>query len=234
MFGGYWLGGTVCLVQAVVVDWPDFALLIDLRLKETQKAEPAYQHKPPPSPNCQVENAGLTVEHSIDTALELDQKIDARAEFFPGQHPSQPACDQQSMVPHSLQPFWRLAICSRLSLNPAQDASDWRCACGLREDKDGVPGFLGNDAADTFPENPDVRVLANTKSEDGLHAAAEEKDAEEPGGIPSSRQKKADNDQRNGNHGVPEEAADPENRERTGETLSDCHVPGGTWLTKVL
>ncbi|KAJ1218983.1 hypothetical protein NDU88_006554 [Pleurodeles waltl] len=82
------------------------------------------------------------------------------------------------------------------------------------------------------PVNPDVRVPADTKREDELHASAKEKDAEEPGGIASGGPKKADDDRRTGNPKIPEEAADPEKKERTGDTLRDRHVPGGGWLTK--
>ncbi|KAJ1082948.1 hypothetical protein NDU88_003109 [Pleurodeles waltl] len=59
----------------------------------------------------------------------------------------------------------------RLSFNPAQDASDWRCPRGIQEEEDGMPRSLGNDEADTFPENPDVRVPSDTKREDGQHAS---------------------------------------------------------------
>ncbi|KAJ1113547.1 hypothetical protein NDU88_001789 [Pleurodeles waltl] len=121
----------------------------------------------------------------------------------------------------------------RLSFNPAQDASDWRCSRGVQEDEDGVPRCLGNDEAETFPVNLDVSVPADTKREDGLHASEKEKDAEEPGGIASGGPKKADDDRRTRNPGVLEEAADPEKKERTGDTLRDRHVPGGAWLTKV-
>ncbi|KAJ1163518.1 hypothetical protein NDU88_003976 [Pleurodeles waltl] len=113
------------------------------------------------------------------------------------------------------------------------DASDWRCPRGVQEDEDGVPRSLGNDEADTFPENPDIRVSSDTKREDGLHTSVEEKDAEEPGSAESGRPKKADDDRRTGNHGVPKEATDPGKRGRTGDTLTDRHAPEGTWLTKV-
>ncbi|KAJ1100469.1 hypothetical protein NDU88_005555 [Pleurodeles waltl] len=126
-----------------------------------------------------------------------------------------------------------LSYCSRLSFNPAQDASDWRWPCGVPKDEDGVPRSLDNDEADTFPENPDIRVPSETKREDGLHTAVEEKDEEEPGNAESGRQKKADDDRRTGNHGVPREAAYPGRKGRTGDTPTDCHVPVGTWLTKV-
>ncbi|KAJ1083392.1 hypothetical protein NDU88_003551 [Pleurodeles waltl] len=114
----------------------------------------------------------------------------------------------------------------------SRDASDWRCPYGVQEDEDGVPRSLGNDEADTFPENPDIRVPSDTKREDGLHTSVEEKDAEEPGSAESSKPKKADYDRRTGNHGVPKEAADPGRKGTTGDTLTDRHAPGGTWLTK--
>ncbi|KAJ1133480.1 hypothetical protein NDU88_011768 [Pleurodeles waltl] len=124
-------------------------------------------------------------------------------------------------------------LCSRLSFNPAQDASDWRCPRGVQEDEDGVPRSLGNNKADTFPENPDIRVLSDTKREDGLHTSVEEKDEEEPGSAKSGRTKKSNDDRRTGNHGVPKEAADPGRKGSTGDTLTDRHAPGGTWLTMV-
>ncbi|KAJ1123284.1 hypothetical protein NDU88_001755 [Pleurodeles waltl] len=120
-----------------------------------------------------------------------------------------------------------------IALRMRRDASDWRCSRGVQEDEDGVLRCLGNDEADASPVNPDVRVPADTKREDGLHVSVEEKDAEEPGGTASGGPKKTDADIRTGNPGVPEEVADPDKKERTGDTLRDCHVPGGAWLTKV-
>ncbi|KAJ1098660.1 hypothetical protein NDU88_003767 [Pleurodeles waltl] len=121
----------------------------------------------------------------------------------------------------------------RLSFNPAQEASDWRCPRGIQEDEDGVPRSLGINKADTFPENPDIRVLSDTKREDGLHTSVEEKDAKEPGSAQSGRPKKADDERRTGNHRDLKEAADPGRKGRTGDTLTDRHAPGGTWLNMV-
>ncbi|KAJ1189631.1 hypothetical protein NDU88_006375 [Pleurodeles waltl] len=96
-----------------------------------------------------------------------------------------------------------------------------------------MPRCPDNDEAATFPVNPDVRVHVDTKREDGLDEGAEQKDAEEPGGTESGGTEKAEDDRRTGNPGVPEEAADPEMKEKTGDTLGDRHVPGGAWLTKI-
>ncbi|KAJ1166396.1 hypothetical protein NDU88_006800 [Pleurodeles waltl] len=118
--------------------------------------------------------------------------------------------------------------CSRLSFDPAQDTSDWRCSGSVQDDGNGVHRCPDNDVATSFAVNPDVRVQAETKGEDGLdEGVAEQKDAEEPGGTESGR---PEDDRRTVN---PEEAADPEPKERTGETLEGRHVPGGAWLTKV-
>ncbi|KAJ1188584.1 hypothetical protein NDU88_005343 [Pleurodeles waltl] len=114
-----------------------------------------------------------------------------------------------------------------------EDAPDWRCPRGAQEAEDGVPHSLGNDEAGIFPENLDIRVPRNTKREDGLYTSIEEKDAKEPGRVESSRLKKAVDDRRTGNHGVPKEAIDPSREGRTGDTLADRHAPGGTWLTKL-
>ncbi|KAJ1177517.1 hypothetical protein NDU88_002772 [Pleurodeles waltl] len=126
--------------------------------------------------------------------------------------------------------------CSRLSSNPAQDSSDWRWPRGVSREGDCLPHCF--DDASTSLENPDIRVPSGTKSEDGLHAAVEEKDAEEPGseengGNTEDQEKKADDDRRNGNSVVPREAADPGRKGRNGGTSTDRHAPGGTWLTKV-
>ncbi|KAJ1176094.1 hypothetical protein NDU88_001377 [Pleurodeles waltl] len=115
----------------------------------------------------------------------------------------------------------------RLSFDPAQDASDWRCSGSAQDDKNGVHRCPDNDVATSFHVNPDVRVHAETKGEDGLEeGVTEQKDAEEPGGTESGG---PEDDRRTGNT---EEAADPEPKERTGETLEGRHVPGGAWLTK--
>ncbi|KAJ1192847.1 hypothetical protein NDU88_002153 [Pleurodeles waltl] len=103
---------------------------------------------------------------------------------------------------------------SRLSSNPAPDSSDWRCSHAIQDNEDGVPRCLGNEEADTFPVNPDFRVLTDTKREDGLHALAEEKDAEEPGDIERGGHKREDDYRRTGNPRVPEDAADPGKEEK--------------------
>ncbi|KAJ1103876.1 hypothetical protein NDU88_001297 [Pleurodeles waltl] len=126
---------------------------------------------------------------------------------------------------------------NRLPFNPAQDASDWRWPRGVHEEEDGSPRCLDDDDAGTTLENPDIRVPLRTKREDGLQAAVEEKDAEEPGseendGNTADQEKKADDDRRNGNRVVPREAAGPGRKGRNGDTPTDRHAPGGTCLTK--
>ncbi|KAJ1173673.1 hypothetical protein NDU88_005499 [Pleurodeles waltl] len=104
-------------------------------------------------------------------------------------------------------------VCSRLSFNPAQDASNWRWPRGVHGEEVGLPRCLDDADAGTTLENPDIRVPSGTKREDGQQGAVEEKDAEEPGreengGNTEDQEKKADDDQRNGNSVVPREAAD--------------------------
>ncbi|KAJ1204527.1 hypothetical protein NDU88_008304 [Pleurodeles waltl] len=128
-------------------------------------------------------------------------------------------------------------VCSRLSMNPAQDASEWRLPRGIRKEKDGLPGSLGNDDPGTALENLDIRVPSGTKREDGLQGGDEE-DAEKPGREENGKdtedkEKKADDGTRNGNSVVPTETADQERKGRNGDTLTDRHAPGGTWLKKV-
>ncbi|KAJ1163133.1 hypothetical protein NDU88_003596 [Pleurodeles waltl] len=65
----------------------------------------------------------------------------------------------------------------RLSVNPAQDAPEWRLPCDVCGEKDGLPCSLGNGNAGTSLGNPDIRVPYRTKREDGLHLG-EAEDAE--------------------------------------------------------
>ncbi|KAJ1083839.1 hypothetical protein NDU88_003994 [Pleurodeles waltl] len=127
--------------------------------------------------------------------------------------------------------------CSRLSINPAQDASDWRCPRGVYREDDGLPCFLDDEAEITL-ENPDIRVPAGTKREDGLQGEVVEEDAEEPGREENGestedREEKEDADRRHGNSEVPRGAAEQGRKEENGDTLTARHAPGGTWLTKV-
>ncbi|KAJ1200576.1 hypothetical protein NDU88_004399 [Pleurodeles waltl] len=128
-------------------------------------------------------------------------------------------------------------VCSRLSMNPAHDASEWRLPRGVCGQKDGFPSSLGKEDAGTSLENPDIRVPSGTKREDGLHGG-DEKDAEkqgrkENGKDTEDKEKKEDDSRRNGNSVVPTEAADQERKERNGDTRTDRQAPGGMWLTKV-
>ncbi|KAJ1119550.1 hypothetical protein NDU88_007735 [Pleurodeles waltl] len=70
-------------------------------------------------------------------------------------------------------------VCSRLSMNPAHDASEWRLPRGVRGEKNGLPCYLGNEEAGTCLGNLDIRVPSRTKREDGLPLRNEE-DAEKP------------------------------------------------------
>ncbi|KAJ1142364.1 hypothetical protein NDU88_008690 [Pleurodeles waltl] len=107
----------------------------------------------------------------------------------------------------------------RLSINPAEDASEWRLPRGVHGEEESLPGSLDNDDAGTALENPDIRVPSGTKREDGLQRGnEEEKDAEDPGREENSKntddkEEKADDDRRNGNSVVPTEAADQGRKE---------------------
>ncbi|KAJ1088559.1 hypothetical protein NDU88_001716 [Pleurodeles waltl] len=118
------------------------------------------------------------------------------------------------------------------------DASDWCWPRGVHGEEDGLPRCFDDEDAGTSLENPDIRVPLGTKREDGRPAGVKEKDAEEAGreekrGNTENEKKKADDDRRNGNCVVPREAADPGRKGRNGDTPTDRHAPGGTWLTKV-
>ncbi|KAJ1217164.1 hypothetical protein NDU88_004759 [Pleurodeles waltl] len=118
--------------------------------------------------------------------------------------------------------------CSRLSNTPAQDASDWRCPRGIHK---------GDNKKSSTLENPDVRVLAETKREDGLQGGveedAEEADSEENAESPGDREEQEDADWRQGNSGGPRGVANHGRKEESGDALIARHAPGGTWLTKV-
>ncbi|KAJ1164927.1 hypothetical protein NDU88_005359 [Pleurodeles waltl] len=123
--------------------------------------------------------------------------------------------------------------CSRLSVNPAHDASEWRLPRGIRGKKVGLPCSLGNGDAGTSLGNPDIRVPYRTKREDGLHAGEDaentedEEDAETSGREEKEKdtedveRKEDDNGSRTGNHVVPTEAADQQGTERNGDTRAD-------------
>ncbi|KAJ1124720.1 hypothetical protein NDU88_003169 [Pleurodeles waltl] len=78
----------------------------------------------------------------------------------------------------------------------------------------GTPGFPKKQPIQKQRKGPETRSETTTSQEGGA----------ESGGL--------EDDRRTGNSGVPEEAADPETKERTGDTLGDRHVPGGAWLRK--
>ncbi|KAJ1092184.1 hypothetical protein NDU88_005296 [Pleurodeles waltl] len=129
--------------------------------------------------------------------------------------------------------------CSRLSIDPAQDTSDCCWPRGVHGGKDGLPRFLDDADAGTHPENPDIRVPSGTRREEGQQGRnEEEEDAEDPGSKESAgnheeQGKKVDDDRRHGNSEVPREAAEQGREGKNGDTLTDRHAPGGTWLTKL-
>ncbi|KAJ1176434.1 hypothetical protein NDU88_001714 [Pleurodeles waltl] len=116
----------------------------------------------------------------------------------------------------------------RLSSNAALETPDWRCS---RATEDIVPRCHGDQEAGACPINPDFWVPGKSNTEDGLEPGAEEQDVEEPAETESGELK--DNDRRSGDPGVPREAADPEEQERSEDTLRGRHVPGGACMTKV-
>ncbi|KAJ1210809.1 hypothetical protein NDU88_006171 [Pleurodeles waltl] len=134
-------------------------------------------------------------------------------------------------------PLTILQPCSRLSIDPAQDTSDWRWLRGVHGRKDGLPRFLDDEDAGTHPENPDIRVPSGTRGEDRQQEDDEEEDAEEPGskesgGNHEEQEKKVDDDRRHGNSEVPREAAEQGREGKNGDMLTDRHALAGTWLIK--
>ncbi|KAJ1104584.1 hypothetical protein NDU88_001994 [Pleurodeles waltl] len=77
---------------------------------------------------------------------------------------------------------------------------------------------------------PDFRVPDEPNREDGLQPGAEGRDAEEPAETAGGEPKQ--DERRSGKPGVPREAVDPGEKERSEDTRTDRHVPGGAWLTK--
>ncbi|KAJ1102517.1 hypothetical protein NDU88_007563 [Pleurodeles waltl] len=72
--------------------------------------------------------------------------------------------------------------CSRLSGNPAHDASEWRLLRSVRGKEDGLPCCQDNRDTRTSRGNPDIRVPPKPEKEDGLPGRArteDEEDAEE-------------------------------------------------------
>ncbi|KAJ1098168.1 hypothetical protein NDU88_003284 [Pleurodeles waltl] len=93
------------------------------------------------------------------------------------------------------------------------------------------PGCRGNGDAGNQLGNPDVRAPKRTAKDDGLcvRRAEEEKNTnnEEEG------REDAEDRSRNGNSTVPLKINDQPWEKKRAETRELCHVPGGTWLTKV-
>ncbi|KAJ1172566.1 hypothetical protein NDU88_004411 [Pleurodeles waltl] len=125
---------------------------------------------------------------------------------------------------------------SRLSGNPAHDASEWRLPRGVRGEKDGLPCCLGNRDAGTSLGNPDIRVPDRPKREDGLpeeentddEEYAEGTGREEEGEHTEDKEKKTNDDgSRNGNRVVPKKAADQRGTEENGDTRADRHAQEG-------
>ncbi|KAJ1126527.1 hypothetical protein NDU88_004934 [Pleurodeles waltl] len=129
--------------------------------------------------------------------------------------------------------------CSRLSVNPAHDASEeWRLPLGVRGKKDNLPCSLGNGDAGTSLGNPDIRVPDRTKREDGLRlevvedAENAEKTERKENEENTEEGNEDDDGRRNGNSVVPSETTDQRVKERNSDTRAYRHAPGGTWLTK--
>ncbi|KAJ1121911.1 hypothetical protein NDU88_000419 [Pleurodeles waltl] len=106
-----------------------------------------------------------------------------------------------------------LPPCSRLSVNPAHDASEWRLPRGVRDEKDGLHCSQGNGDAGTSLGNLDIQVPYKTKREDGLHGwedaanTEDEEDAkttgrEEKGKDTEDEERKEDDGCRNGSRPV--------------------------------
>ncbi|KAJ1201026.1 hypothetical protein NDU88_004842 [Pleurodeles waltl] len=95
-------------------------------------------------------------------------------------------------------------MCSRLSTTPAPDAPDWRCPHGGHNGDDGFSRCQDNESRSAL-ENPDVRVLKETKREDGFQGGgekdAEETDNEEDAETQGDREEHEDADWRHWNSG---------------------------------
>ncbi|KAJ1214073.1 hypothetical protein NDU88_001700 [Pleurodeles waltl] len=98
---------------------------------------------------------------------------------------------------------------------------------------EGLPSFQGNEDAGTHLGNPDIRVPKNTKREDGLGArrAGEEEEDEQTAGprAAGDGRREENREQR----GFPKNNQSSEQKKEV-EPRALRHVPGGTWLTKLL
>ncbi|KAJ1134392.1 hypothetical protein NDU88_000844 [Pleurodeles waltl] len=83
----------------------------------------------------------------------------------------------------------------------------------------------------------DVRVLTETKREDGLQGGveedAEETDSEEDAERQGDREEQEDADWRHWNSGGQRRVTDHGRKEESGDALTARHTRGGTWLTKI-
>ncbi|KAJ1189793.1 hypothetical protein NDU88_006535 [Pleurodeles waltl] len=124
----------------------------------------------------------------------------------------------------------------RLSNTPAPDASDWRCPRGVHKGDVGLSLCRDNENRSAL-ENPDVRVLTETKREDGLQGGveedAEETDSEEDAERQGDREEQEDAEWRHWNSGGQRGVTDHGRKEESGDALTARHAPGGMWLTKV-
>ncbi|KAJ1082879.1 hypothetical protein NDU88_003042 [Pleurodeles waltl] len=128
-----------------------------------------------------------------------------------------------------------LRHCSRLSNIPAPDASDWRCPRGIHNGDDGFSRCQDNENRSAL-ENTDVRVLTETKREDGLQEGvekdAEETDNEADAERQGDREEQEDADWRHWNSRGRRGVTDHGRKEDSGDALTGRHAPGGTWLTR--
>ncbi|KAJ1127240.1 hypothetical protein NDU88_005643 [Pleurodeles waltl] len=124
---------------------------------------------------------------------------------------------------------------SRLSNTPAQDPSDWRYLCGIHKGDDGLTRFRDNKNRSTL-ENPDVRVLAETKREDRLKGGdgggrgrgRQRGERRKPRRPRGTRGRRLETREQRGLRGVGEQGR----KDETGDALTARHAPGGTWLMK--
>ncbi|KAJ1109714.1 hypothetical protein NDU88_007074 [Pleurodeles waltl] len=124
------------------------------------------------------------------------------------------------------------SLCSRLSVDTAP-ASEWRCSRGRVLS---VSHYHDHRGAGVSNVNPDFRVRVNSKREDGRENASKEPDAGDflPIGTPDTERNDQENPTtRTENPDSVRTAGGTRNQEPREDTLSNRHVPGGAWLTKI-
>ncbi|KAJ1164202.1 hypothetical protein NDU88_004647 [Pleurodeles waltl] len=109
----------------------------------------------------------------------------------------------------------------------------WCCSHGRAIGVTRCPDDRGAGVSDV---NLDFRVRKGKKREDGRESAAEEPDAVElktNGTTEMGRKDQEELRTRAGTTDGVRDVGDAENQEPREDTLKSCHIPGGTWLTKV-